>query len=313
MKKRFIEMDVLGANRINEADLLNEINLEISVLKGLDIFTNAHVLGVVKVTMAMCKKMKMKYEDVKRCVLAAYLHDVGKIRIPPEILQKTSKLTDEEYHIMKKHTVYGYEVCMEYPNFRDLAPIVRGHHENLDGTGYPDGLKEEDIPEEASLIKVADVYDALTQRRQYKDGYKQSEAFKIMIGDVQKGKMSALYLKVLLSVVVDDLTEKYETHYNNVLTLHQNLEILHELEKLYKDIYDRGLTPKIEKKRRQYELAPGYDMSTNANLLIIKQKALEKEAEWRDFCEDELKVITKMLKEVTKISDKIQRENRYKD
>ncbi|MBQ6860312.1 MAG: HD domain-containing protein [Clostridia bacterium] len=298
--RKFGEVDVLNSTRINESELLNEVNLEISVLKGLDIFTNAHVVGVVKVTLAMCKKMKMKYEDIKKCVLAAYLHDVGKIRIPPEILQKTSKLTDDEYKIMKMHTVYGYEVCMEYPNFRALANIVRGHHENLDGTGYPDGLSGDEIPEEASLIKVADVFDALTQRRQYKDGYKQSEAFKIMISDVQKGKMSGYYLRVLLNVCVDDMSEKLETHYNNIERLHNNIEILHELEKIYKDIYDRGLTPKLEKKLRQFELAPGYDMSTNANLLIVKQKALEKELEWKELCESELKIMKKMFSEMSK-------------
>ena len=72
---------------------------------------------------------------------------------------------------MKNHTVYGYEMCMNYPTFYKYAKIVRAHHENLDGTGYPDRLRGEQIPPEASLIKVADVYDALTQRRQYKTGF----------------------------------------------------------------------------------------------------------------------------------------------
>ncbi len=300
MKKRFSEMDVLSATRINESELLSEINVEISVLKGLDIFTNAHVLGVVKITLAMCKKMKFKYEDVKKCVLAAYLHDVGKIRIPPEILQKTSKLTDEEYEIMKMHTVYGYEVCMEYPNFREIADIVRGHHESLDGSGYPDGLTATDISEETSLIKVADVYDALTQRRQYKDGYKQSDALKIMLEDVYKGKMVGRYVKVLLNVIIDELEEKLITHFFNIENLYSNIEILHDLEKIYKEIYDRGLTRKLERKLRQYELAPGYDMSTNANLLIVKQKALEKENEWKGLCESELKLIKKLYNELSK-------------
>lgn len=300
MRRPFKEIDILNSNRINEAELLSEVNIEISVLKGLDIFTNAHVQGVVKTTLAMCMKMNKTYEEVKTCVISAYLHDIGKININPEILQKQTRLTDEEYAEMKKHTIYGYEMCMEYPTFNKYAAIVRAHHENLDGTGYPDGLKEDEIPPEASLIKVADVYDALTQRRQYKEGYRQSEALRIMLNDVTAGKMSADYYEILLLVVLEKLEEKYMTHINNIQKFNNNLEVLHELERIYKQIYDRGLTPKLEKKLKLFELAPGYDMSTNANLLIIKQKALEREIESEKICKEEITAINKILKELYK-------------
>ena len=79
MRKAFKALDILGSTKINEAELSNEINLEIAVLKGLDIFTSAHVQGVVKMTTAMCQKMGMLYDELKKCVFAAYLHDVGKI------------------------------------------------------------------------------------------------------------------------------------------------------------------------------------------------------------------------------------------
>ena len=300
MRKPFKQIDVLNSTRINEAELLSEVNIEISVLKGLDIFTNAHVQGVVKITMAMCMKMNKSYDEIKTCVISAYLHDVGKIRVSPEILQKQAKLTDEEYEEMKKHTVYGYEMCMEYPTFHKYASIIRAHHENIDGTGYPDGLKGDEIPPEASLIKVADVYDALTQRRQYKDGYRQSEALRIMLNDVKAGKMSPDYYEILLLVVLEKLEEKYVTHINNIQKYNNNLEILHELERIYKQIYDRGLTPKLEKKLRLFELAPGYDMTTNANLLIIKQKALEREVECEKICKEEIVAINKIMKELYK-------------
>ena len=238
MRKAFKALDILGSTKINEAELSNEINLEIAVLKGLDIFTSAHVQGVVKMTTAMCQKMGMQYDELKKCVLAAYLHDVGKIKISPEILQKTARLTPEEFEIMKMHTVYGYEICMEYKNFRELAPIVRAHHENLDGTGYPDGLKGDEIPKEAQLIKVADVYDALTQKRQYKDGYRISEALKLMVEDVKNNKMSGEYLTYLLMVVYDEVTEQKRVHEKNVMQYKNNIEILHELEGIYKQIYD---------------------------------------------------------------------------
>ena len=298
MKRAFKAMDILGSTKINEAELSNEINLEIAVLKGLDIFTSAHVQGVVKMTTAMCQKMGMQYDELKKCVLAAYLHDVGKIKIPPEILQKTARLTPEEFEIMKMHTVYGYEICMEYKNFRELAPIVRAHHENLDGTGYPDGLKGDEIPKEAQLIKVADVYDALTQKRQYKDGYRISEALKLMVEDVKNHKMSGEYLTYLLMVVYDEVTEQKKVHERNVIQYKNNIEILHELEGIYKQIYDQGLNKKLERKLKRFELAPGYDMSTNANLLIGKQKALEKEIEEMKLYESEQEEIQKLIKQL---------------
>lgn len=298
MKRTFKALDILGSNRINEAQLSSEINLEIAALKGLDIFTSAHVQGVVKKTTAICQKMGMPYDELKKCVLAAYLHDVGKIKIPPEILQKTDKSTDEEFEIMKKHTIYGYEICMEYPNFRKLAPIVRAHHENMDGTGYPDGLKGDEIPKEAQLIKVADVYDALTQKRQYKEGFRISQALEIMVDDVRRGKMSGEYLSYLLMVVHDEVVEQKKVYERNVDQYKYNLEILHELEGIYKQIYDQGLTKKLEKKLKKYELAPGYDMSTNANLLVMKQKALEKEIEKMELYEDEQKKIKKLIDEL---------------
>ena len=298
MRKAFKALDILGNTKINEAELSNEINLEIAVLKGLDIFTSAHVQGVVKMTTAMCQKMGMQYDELKKCVLAAYLHDVGKIKISPEILQKTTRLTPEEFEIMKMHTVYGYEICMEYKNFRELAPIVRAHHENLDGTGYPDGLKGDEIPKEAQLIKVADVYDALTQKRQYKDGYRISEALKLMVEDVKNNKMSGEYLTYLLMVVYDEVTEQKRVHEKNVMQYKNNIEILHELEGIYKQIYDQGLNKKLERKLKRFELAPGYDMSTNANLLIGKQKALEKEIEEMKLYESEQEEIQKLIKQL---------------
>lgn len=296
MKK--IKLDILSGNRINIQDLSDEIRSEIEILGGLDIFTDAHVQGVVKTTTKICEEMNMEYKELKKCVLAAYLHDVGKIKVPSEILQKNGELTDEEYMEMKKHTVYGYEICMEYRNFRELALIVRAHHESFDGTGYPDGLKGNNIPFEASILKVADVYDALTKRRQYKEGYKQTKTIEIMLEDVKKLKMSGRILLYLVSVLQREMLENIIVHENNIDELKENIETLHELETIYKYIYDRGYTNKAQKMLAKYDMQPGYDMSANANLLINKQKALEKEKEWLEFCKDEYKTLKKQEKEI---------------
>lgn len=268
--------DFFKKKKINYSELDDEIKVEIAILGGLDIFTDAHVQGVVDTTIKICEKMELDYPTLKRLALCAYLHDVGKIHVPSEILQKNGKLTDEEFAKMKKHTEYGYEICMKYNQFRDLAQIVRAHHESLDGSGYPDGLKGNEIPEEAKLIKVADVYDALTKRRQYKEGFKKSKAIDIMLGDVEKGKTSAKYLYYLLLTVIEDLENTVEEYEIAIMKLKGELEILKELEGVYKQIYDQGPTPRLSKKLAKYDLERGYDMSTNANILVIKQQKLER-------------------------------------
>lgn len=268
--------DFFKRKKISFAELDDAIKIEIAVLGGLDIFTDAHVKGVVETTVQICDAMNLSYIKSKELVLGAYLHDIGKIHIPSVILQKNGKLTDDEYEIMKKHTEYGYEICLKYNQFRYLAPIVRAHHENLDGTGYPDGLRENQIPEQAKLLKVADVYDALTRKRQYKEPMTESAAMAIMIKEVKEHKMDGKYLYYLIESIlqkVDIKIEELELHKEKTIN---ELEILHDLEEIYKQIYDTSLTPKLEKKLERYSLEPGYDMSTNANLLISKQKLLEK-------------------------------------
>lgn len=101
---------------------------------------------------------------------AGLLHDIGKVKIPPEILYKPGKLTPEEYEIMKMHPIYGEEIVRPIASLRYLCPTIRGHHERWDGKGYPDGLTKEDIPLAARIISVADVFDALAAERPYKRG-----------------------------------------------------------------------------------------------------------------------------------------------
>lgn len=277
--KKFKPYDVLKNKKINYPELSNEVKYEVSILGGLDIFTDAHVRGVTDITTKICEGLNMDYGRLKHMVIGAYLHDVGKIMIPNEVLQKNGRLTDEEYNIIKTHTTHGYDICMKYRELRQYAPIARWHHESFDGSGYPDKLVGNQIPFEASLVKVADVYDALTRKRQYKEGFKQSEAIGIMIEDAKKNKMSSKILVHLIEYIITELYEKIFNCKKNIEEYKNNLQILHEIEKIYKEIYDVGYTPKLKRKLKKFELAPGYDMSTNANLLTVKQRALERESE----------------------------------
>ena len=298
MKKKY---DFFANKKINYTELADEIKAEVGVLGGLDIFTNAHVLGVADITYKICTEMQMPYERLKYCVLGAYLHDVGKIYIPSEILQKEGALSEEEFEVMKKHTTYGYEICSQYRQFSNLAPIARWHHESFDGSGYPDGLNESEIPYEVSLIKVADVYDALSRRRQYKDGYAQSKTIEIMIEEVKNNRMCAQFLYYLVSYLIKEIDEKIEFALKSVNKYKEEIELLHDLESIYKEIYDKGYTDKLKRKLQRYELEPGYDMSANAQLLSSKQKVYEKETEKYNFLMEEREILTKQLKELKEL------------
>lgn len=301
MKNKY---DFFNNRKINYVELDDEIKAEIGILGGLDIFTDAHVKGVVNITTKICDEMQMPYKELKKCVLSAYLHDVGKIFIPSHILQKTGKLTDEEYEIMKTHAALGYDVCIKYNEFRHLAPIVRAHHESFNGKGYPDGLIGEQIPYEASLIKVADVYDALTRKRQYKEGFRQSDAIKIMIEEVEKNAMCARFLYYLVLNILKECKEKILAQERVISLYKMELETLHELENIYKEIYDRGYIDKLRNKLNRYDLPAGYDMSTNAQLLIKKQKLYEKEVVNHKFLLEEESELEKQFKQIKKLFNK---------
>ena len=125
--------------------------------------------------------------DITLIATASSLHDIGKVSISKEILNKPTKLTDEEYEIMKTHTLLGAKMIrsMEYPNDNPLVQmayeICRWHHERFDGKGYPDGLAGEDIPISAQLVSIADVYDALVSDRVYKKAIEKGKAYQMIL------------------------------------------------------------------------------------------------------------------------------------
>lgn len=121
--------------------------------------------------------MGLEDKVCKEVHIAAHLHDIGKIGIPDGILLKTSKLTSGEFEVIKEHSAKGYEILKDIEGFDNIASIVRHHHERIDGKGYPDGLKGDEIPLGSSIITVADCFDAMTTTRSYKKTMSFIEAF----------------------------------------------------------------------------------------------------------------------------------------
>ena len=116
-----------------------------------------------------------------------YLHDVGKVGIPDSILFKAGSLTPEEWVIMRSHSTRGEEICKHLKSMSHVLPIIRHHHERWDGSGYPDGLRGEEIPLLARVVQVADIYDALTSPRPYKDAFAPAEALRVLQSETDKG------------------------------------------------------------------------------------------------------------------------------
>lgn len=205
----------------NEKELYNELNdsikKQIEKLDELDIYTSKHIHSVPQIVSKICGKMNYDEEQTKFFVQCAYLHDIGKIFIPEEILQKKGKLTNEEYEIMKTHTTKGAEFCETIPSLKKYSNAVLYHHENEDGSGYPEGIKK--IPIEAEIIKIADVYDALVRKRQYKDEVKITKAIDILDELlVDKGLVNKKVFKALLDVIIDneDLTSEEKQYIENI-------------------------------------------------------------------------------------------------
>lgn len=141
-----------------------------------DNYTKEHSDRVAIYADKFAEYLNLGDEDKKTLSLAANFHDIGKIGIADAVLLKNGKLTDEEYEIIKLHPVIGETILASSETFKDALPLVRHHHERIDGRGYPDKLKGDEIPYLVKLISICDTFDALTSRRVYRDGYTLEDA-----------------------------------------------------------------------------------------------------------------------------------------
>lgn len=147
-----------------------------AAIDGKDHYTRGHSERVSRISMAIGQRMGMSVEDLEKLRISSLLHDVGKIAIDDSILKKPSALSDEEYEIMKTHPQKGYKIMSQIPAMKDFLPGMYMHHEMVNGAGYPQGLKGDEIPLQAKIVSVADTYDAMTIDRPYQKGMGVEEA-----------------------------------------------------------------------------------------------------------------------------------------
>jgi putative nucleotidyltransferase with HDIG domain len=141
-----------------------------------DAYTHGHCERVANYGVAVARQLGLDGTAQTTIRLGAYLHDLGKVRVPHEILNKPGPLTAEEFDLIKKHPEWGLELLQGIDFPWDIRPIIGSHHEKDDGSGYPRGLKGDAIPLDAAIICVVDVYDALTTQRSYRAAHSHAEA-----------------------------------------------------------------------------------------------------------------------------------------
>ncbi len=235
----FYDQTYLKSYNLNQS-----IKYQLNLLDSLDIYTRKHSESVATITCNLCRKLHLSKGFTEYCTICAYLHDIGKLFIPSSILQKPAKLTDEEFEIMKQHTTLGYKLCIKDPKLRPYYAGPYYHHEALDGTGYPQGLLKKDIPYEAQIIRVADEYDALVNKRQYKSHIGITDSLKIIIENAQPspnakpntgytfaGKNNKKIVKKLLLVVIDDIEYEISSTIDYVNHLNDELKRCKQIEK----------------------------------------------------------------------------------
>lgn len=156
------------------------IHALVNLAEAKDPYTKRHSLKVSNYAVLLAKQMKLTKEEIETIKLAAILHDVGKLGIKEKVLLKNGSLNGAEYEEVKKHSGIGVEIIKPFRFFNKVVTMIKHHHEKYGGGGYPDDLKGKDIPLGSRILAIADSYDALTNKRAYRDAYSSEQAINIM-------------------------------------------------------------------------------------------------------------------------------------
>lgn len=264
------EFDFYNRTSLKSYNLDHAMRYQLACLDSLDVYTRKHCENVASITCRLCEYLHESEGFTIYCTICAYLHDIGKMFIPPQVLQKTSALTDEEYEIMKTHTTIGYNMCMKDLKLRPYAAGAYYHHEALNGSGYPQGLTKKDIPYEAQIIRVADEFEAISARRQYKthigiidtlniliensQPIKPKEGMKMIIKDTKVGKLDKKIVKALFKVIQDDTEYEIAVREQYLDFIKEEIARLNKAEHSYKKYLSTNFKSKKEYYKQEAEL-----------------------------------------------------------
>lgn len=314
MFDQITKIDFYSSEVLKSYNLDEKIKYQLSMLDSLDAYTRVHSENVANLTCRICTELGMEEGFIIYATTCGYLHDIGKIFIPQTILQKQGKLTDEEFEIMKTHTTIGYQICM---NDEKLRPYMAGpyyHHESLDGTGYPRGLTAEDIPYEGQIIRVADEFDAISSKRQYKSHVGITDTVEILVQNSHPterskrpkgyfrtpGKLDRRLVKILIKLIIED-TEIEKYHKEKYINYLED-----EMQRYYKafEQYNKMMKSEKESDKEYYKTyAEGY-LTRHEKLEDIPQYIKDIEKTFEDVknsikkLNEELKILKKQRRRV---------------
>ncbi len=177
--QRYIS-DLKIASEQNRRLFMDSIEMIAAAVDAKDDYTKGHSRRVAEYSVILAQELGLSDEEVDKVKISATLHDVGKIGVEDSVLKKKGILTGDEFEIMKWHTVLGHRIVSQVKQLTDMLPGIRWHHESLNGDGYPDGLKGDELPMMVRIIAVADTFDAITTQRPYQDPLSFKEALKIL-------------------------------------------------------------------------------------------------------------------------------------
>ena len=283
------EFDFYDKTNLKSYNLNESMRYQLNMLSTLDIFTLRHSENVANMTSKLCKHLGLNKRFTVYCTMCAYLHDIGKSFIPAKILQKTSKLTDEEYEVMKTHTTIGYKMCMDDPKLRPYSNGPLYHHEGLDGSGYPNGVIKEDLPFEAQIIRVADEFDAIVSKRQYKTHIDISDTLQILADKTipayktgreakkpEYSQMNPDIVQALLEVVEEDTKYEIDCRISYIDYINEQIERLQKLDE-YVQGYNSAYTPRDKKDYKElidYSLKSGESLDNYKQIIEDYKNAL---------------------------------------
>ena len=177
--EHYIE-DLRYAAEENRQLFIGTVKALAAAIDGKDPYTRGHSERVARFSLAIAERLGLPEDEIEKLRISAMLHDVGKIAIEDNILKKPAALTDEEYEVMKQHPQKGFKIMSQIPAMRDFLPGMYMHHEMMDGRGYPQGLKGDEIPMQARIVSVADTFDAMTTDRPYQKGMELPDAIALI-------------------------------------------------------------------------------------------------------------------------------------
>ena len=160
-------------------------------IEAKDSLADGHSDQMAQYAVQLGESHGLQEHELQELRIACLLHDVGKVAVPDNILLKPGPLDAEEMEIVKQHPVVGENICAPLRSFRSILPVIRHHHERMDGSGYPDGLRGEQIPVQARILQIADIYDALTTDRPYRVALTAEEALQILHHEAASGWLDA--------------------------------------------------------------------------------------------------------------------------